>query len=132
MLSLQTMLLIRERIRPAIMLAYPSRSPTDTLSMLLVLLQLLGVHCVQCLQSLFEVRNESVAARAREVFAHDNAHHFHFLGVWGHGVGGYDPAAFAELVGTGDVVFSLGGEDGEEGEKGMGGSLHGKFIVLFA
>jgi hypothetical protein len=65
-----------------------------------VLLDLLGVKLVKCLQRELEVGDEGVTSRLGEVLAHDDAHQLHLLGMRRHGVGGYDPAALAELVGT--------------------------------
>lgn len=69
-------------------------------------LDLLRIQRIERLERKLEVRNERVAARLSEVFAHDDTQHLHLLGVRRHGVCGDDPAAFAELVGTNESVVS--------------------------
>jgi hypothetical protein len=68
--------------------------------LLLLVLDLLGVHGIESLECELEVCDQGVAAGLGEVFTDDHAHELHFVGVRGHGVGGNDPAALAELVGT--------------------------------
>jgi hypothetical protein len=68
--------------------------------LLFVLLDLLLVELVKCLQSKLEVGDKRVTARLCEVLAYDDAHQLHLLRVWRHGIGGNDPTALAELMGT--------------------------------
>jgi hypothetical protein len=70
------------------------------LNLLLLFLQLLLIQAIQRLQREFEIRDKCVTAGFCKVFAHNDAQHLHLFRVGSHGVGGDDPAAFAELVGT--------------------------------
>jgi hypothetical protein len=129
-LALQTVLLIHERVVGLLALGKNRRDDTGTTThsvlvplvsqvspssyiasvwsdLLLVFLNLLSVQRVERLDSELEVGNERVAARLGEVFAHDDAQHLHLLRVWGHGIGGDDPAALAELMGTFLIVSKL-------------------------
>ena len=102
MLPLQTMLLIREMLIHTLLLPRPTPM---LLHMIYIMMQdLLIVQLDQLLDCELDVRDQGIAARAREVFAHDHAHHLQRFAVRGHGVGGHDPAAFAQLVGDGEFV----------------------------
>jgi hypothetical protein len=70
------------------------------LDSLLILLNFLRIQGIQVRNCELEIRNQRVAARLGEVFAHDDAQHLHLLAVRGHGVGGDNPAAFAKLMGA--------------------------------
>ena len=72
---------------------------------LLMLLNLLRIQLIKRLQRQLEIRKQRVAARAREILTHNDAQHLHFLRVRRHGVGGDDPAALAELMGT--IIFNI-------------------------
>ena len=75
--------------------------------------QLLLVHLNQLSKRKLQIRHQRIAPAAREVLAHDDAHHLEALRVRSHGVGRHDPAALAELVGDGElveVVFARGVE----------------------
>jgi hypothetical protein len=102
-LPLQTMFLVAKRITllPLRKHGRDERRPSPhRILMLAMFLNLLLVQRIQRLQRKLEVGDERVAAGLGKVFAHDDAQHLHFLRVRGHGVGGDDPAAFAELMGT--------------------------------
>ena len=90
------------------------------LDMLLMQLQRVVVKLAQLMDRHHEIRNQRVAAAAREVLAHDHAHHLQLVGVRRHRVGRHDPAALAQMVGDGEFVefVAVGGveAEGDEGE----------------
>ena len=98
----------------------PPRSMGMLFGVLHMLIHRLSTHRIQTLQRGFDVRDKGIASRAGEVLPYDDAHEFQLLAVRGHGVGGHDPAPFAEVVGHGEfvVVRVAGGveAEGDEGE----------------
>ena len=71
---------------------------------LLLLLDSLAVHVLQQSLAGLNVGNEAIAAVSGKVFTHDDAQHLEVLGMWCHGVSGYDPAADTQLVGEDELV----------------------------
>ena len=100
-LALQRVLLVGEVLVHLLMTASGSAVLLD---LLLVLLNLLFIHLTQSLHGQFDVCNERVAARMREVLADNDTHHLQALRVGSHGVGGDDPTTLSELMCDGELV----------------------------
>lgn len=60
----------------------------------------LGVHGIKCLECKLEICDQGITTRLGEILTDNYTHELHLVRVRGHGVGGNDPAALAELVGT--------------------------------
>jgi hypothetical protein len=101
MLPAKTMLLISKVI---VRLA-PAGPRAMVLHMIhIVREQLLLVHLNQLRKRKFQIRHQRIAPAAREILAHDHAHHLQRLRVRRHRVRGDDPAALAQLVRDGEFV----------------------------
>ena len=74
------------------------------LHVLLLALDGLAVHIFQRAKAQLDIRNQHVASAAGEVLPDDDTQHLQALGVWGHGVGGNDPAAGAQAVRQGKLI----------------------------
>lgn len=99
--ALQRVLLVGEVLVHLLMTASGSAVLLD---LLLVLLDLLFIHLTQSLHGQFDVCNERVAARMREVLADNDTHHLQALRVRSHGVCRNDPTTLSELMCDGELV----------------------------
>ena len=74
----------------------------------LLALDTLAVHVLKQALAHLDVADQGVTSVTCEILAYDHAEHLEVLRVGGHGIGGYYPAADAQLVGNGEfVVVSL-------------------------
>lgn len=105
MLPAKTVTLAREVLIHALRLAGARAVRLHVIDVMLE--QFLLVHLAQLMDGKLQIRNQSIAARAREILPHHNAHHAQLLRVRRHGVRGYDPAALAQLVGEGELVEAV-------------------------
>ena len=100
-LALQRVLLISEVL---VHLLMTTSGSAVLLDLFLVLLNLLLIHLTQSLHGQFDITDQCVTARSREVLTNDDTHHLQAFGVGSHGVCRHDPTTLSELMCDSELV----------------------------
>lgn len=74
------------------------------MDLLFVSLKVVPVHFIKDLKSQLNVCNQAVTAVLAEVLTDDNTHQLKLLAVWGHCVGGNNPATLTELMSNSEFI----------------------------
>lgn len=103
-LALQRVLLVL--VFGVIVLRLPTRSAM-VLHVLGMLVYGLLVHLTQCIQGQFDIGDQRIAPRSREILTNDNSHELELLAMRSHSVRGDNPAPLTQMMSDSEFVVVM-------------------------